>query len=83
MWPPEHTQVFSKIIMKLGQNVCLLETQMSMKIGHVGSKTRSLRQMLEKPRGQFFYLIIMKLGQNVCFGEISGKVKNGSCWVKN
>ena len=39
-------------------------------MGHVGSKTRSLGQMLEKPcvrsRGHIFSLIIMKLGQNVC-----------------
>ena len=34
--------------MKLGQNVCLEETQTSSKMGHVGSKTRSLDQILEK-----------------------------------
>ena len=53
---------------------------------HVGSKTRSLAQILEKPcaltRGHNFSLIIMKLGQNVCLDKISDKFENGSCWVK-
>ena len=60
---------------------------MSLKIGHVGSKIRSLGQMLEKPcvrsRGHIFSPIIMKHGQNVCFDEISHEFENGSCWVKN
>ena len=34
------------------------------KLGHVGSKTRSLCQILEKPR------YFMKLSQNVCHHEI-------------
>ena len=38
-------------------------------MGHVGSKTRSLGQIFEKPcmpsRGHIFSPIIMKLGQNV------------------
>ena len=38
--------IFSPIIMKLSQNVCLDEIW---KIGHVGSKTRSLGKILEKP----------------------------------
>ena len=42
----------------------------SLKMGHVGSKTRSQGQILEKPilypKGHIFSLIIMKLGQNVC-----------------
>ena len=43
--------IFSLIIMKLGQNVCLDESKSwaSLKMGHVGSKTRSLGQILEKP----------------------------------
>ena len=44
-------------------------------MGHIGSKTRSLVQMLEKPcvrpRGHIFSLITMELGQNVCLDEIS------------
>ena len=48
---------------------------MNLKMGHVGSKTRSLGQMLEKPyvcsRGHISILIIMKLDQHVCLDEIS------------
>ena len=55
-------QIVCPIIMKLGQNVCLVT---SSKIGHVGSETRSLGQISEKPcvcsRGHIFSPIIMKL----------------------
>ena len=58
-----------------------------MKLGHVGSKTRSLGQILEKPcvrsRGHIFSPILMKLGQNVCLDKISNKFELGSCGVKN
>ena len=43
-------------------------------MGHVGSKTRSLGQILENPcvfsRNQIFGLILMKLGQSFCVDEI-------------
>ena len=43
-------------------------------MGHVGPKTRSLGQILEKPclrsRGHIFSLMIMKLDQHVCLDEI-------------
>ena len=56
-------------------------------MGHVGLKTRSLGQILEKPcvcsRGHIFCLIIMKLGQNVCLDKISDEIENGSCRVEN
>ena len=80
---------FSPIIMKHNQNVCLdeFENGTSSKMGHVGSKTRSLGQILEKPfvqsRGHIFNPIIMKLGQNVCLDEISYEFENGSCRVTN
>ena len=65
----------------------LIKSGMSSKMGHVGSKTRSLGQMLEKPsvrfRGHIFNPIIMKCDQNVCLDEISDKFENGSCRVKN
>ena len=55
-------------------------------MGYVGSKTRSLGQMLEKPcvcfRGHIFGPIIMKLGENVCLDEISDGFENGSCAAK-
>ena len=56
-------------------------------MGHVGSKTRSLGQILEKPsvrsRGHIFSWILMKVGQDVCLDDISDKIENGSCGVKN
>ena len=59
----------------------------SSKTGHVGSKTRSLGQILEKPsvrsRGHIFSWILMKVGQDVCLDDISDKIENGSCGVKN
>ena len=45
--------------MKLGQNVCLDEILEENEMGHVGSKTRSLGQILEKScvcfKGQIFF----------------------------
>ena len=64
-----------------------MKAWMSTKMGHVGSKTRSISEILEKPcvryRGHIFSLIIMELSQNCCFDEILHELKNGSCWVKN
>ena len=55
-------------------------------MGHVGSKTRSLGQILEKPcvcsRDQIFSLNLMKLGQNGCLNEILYMFENESCRVK-
>ena len=60
---------------------------MRLKMGHVGSKTMSLGQILEKPcvhfRGYIFSPIIMKLSQNDFIDEISDKFENGLCGVKN
>ena len=56
-------------------------------MGHVGSNTRSLGQILEKPcvrsGGHIFSSVIMKLGQNVCLDKISDECQNGLCRVKN
>ena len=52
-------------------------------MGHGGSKTRSLGQMLEKPcvryRDHIFSPILMKLAQNVCLDQIADKFKIWSC----
>ena len=68
--------------MKLGQNVCM-KSRTGFKMDHVGAKTRSLGQILEKPcvcsRGHIFSLIIMKFGQNVCLDKIWDIFENGSC----
>ena len=73
--------------MKLGQNIVLVKSKTRLNMGHVGSKSRSLGQILEKPcvcsKGHVFSPIIIKLGQNVCLDEISAKSENRSCWVKN
>ena len=59
----------------------LMKSGMSSKMVHVGSKTRSQVQILEKPcvcsRGHIFSLIIMKLGQNVFIGKILVVFENG------
>ena len=56
-------------------------------MGHAGSKTRSLDQILEKPcvcsRGLIFSPIIMKLGQNVFLNKVLDECENGSCWLIN
>ena len=64
-----------------------MKSRTSWKRGHVGSKTRSLGQILEKKscvlsRGYIFSQILMKLGENVCLDEISDKFENGSFQVK-
>ena len=73
--------------MKVGQDVCLDDILDELKMGHVGSKTRSPGQILEKPcvrsRGHIFSRILMKVGQNVCLDDISDEFENGSRGVKN
>ena len=65
----------------------LMKSWMSLKTGHVGSKTRSLGQILEKPcvrsRGHSSSQIILKHGQNVCLDEILDEVEHCACEVKN
>ena len=81
--------IFSPIIMKLGQNVCLDEISDRFENGSCWVKTRSLVQILEKPcvcsrsHGPIISLIIMKLGQNVCLDEISDVYENGLGQVKD
>ena len=55
-------------------------------MGNLGSKTRSLGQILEKTcvryRGHNFYLLLWKFGQNVCFDDFLVEFENGSYWIK-
>ena len=64
-----------------------MKSRTSSKMGHVGSKTRSLSQILEKPcvrsRGHILSRILMEVGQDVCLDDISDEFKNGSRGVKN
>ena len=57
-----------------------MKSQTNLEMCHVGSKTRSLGQKLEKPfvrsRGHIFRQIIMKLGQNFCLAEIPDQIFN-------
>ena len=56
-------------------------------MGHVGSKIRSLSQILQKPclhsRGHSFDSNFTTLYQNVNDPDIKVKFETGSCWVKN
>ena len=51
----------------------LMKSWTSSKMGHVGSNTRSLGHIIEKPcvssRGHIFSPVIIKLGQHVCLEE--------------
>ena len=57
------------------------------KMDNVGSKTRSLGQILEKhcvrSRGHISCPIIMKPGKNVFLDRISDEFENEACQVKN
>ena len=63
----------------------IIRSRSGLKLGHVGSKTRSLGQVLEKPcvhsRGHRFDHKFMKLFQNVYHYKV--KFETGICWVKN
>ena len=65
----------------------ILISRPSLKLGHVGSKTRSLGQILEKPcvhsREHSFDSKFMKLNQNANDHNIEVKFETGSCWIKN
>ena len=58
-----------------------------LELGQVGSKTRSLGQILETPcvhsRGHNFDSTVMTLYQNVTDHNIQVRFETGSCWVKN
>ena len=64
-----------------------MKSRTSSKMGHVGSKTRSLGQILEKPcvrsRGHILSQILMEVGQDVCLDDISDEFENGKRGVKN
>ena len=67
--------------------IVLTISRSSSNMGHVGSKTRSVGQIMEKPcehsRGHSFSPIIIKLAQNDHLDNISVKFEYGSCGVKN
>ena len=65
----------------------IIISRSTLKLGHVGSKPRSLGQILEKPcvhsRGHSFDSKFMKLCQMVNHHHIQVRFETGSCWVKN
>ena len=64
-----------------------MKSQMSLKMGYMGLKTRSPAQILERlcvgNRGLIFGPILMKHGLNVCLDKVLDNFENGSCHVKN
>ena len=56
---------------------------MSLKIGHVGSKSRSLGQILEKPcvrcSRHIFSPILLKFSKNFCPNDILDQFENVLC----
>ena len=72
--------------MNICQNVCHHEQSTDLKVGHIGSETRSLGQILEKlcvfSSRHSFDPICMKLFQNVWHHEVSDKIETGSSQVK-
>ena len=65
----------------------IIISRSSSKMGHVGSKTRWLGQILEKrcvhSKDNSFDPKFMKLCQNVNHHNIYVKFETGSCWVQN
>ena len=79
------------VLVQLSSNllkiIILTISRSSSNMGHVGSKTKSVCQLNEKPcehsRGHSFGPIIIKLAQNDHRDNISVKFECGSCGVKN
>ena len=79
--------VFVQSSSNLLRMIILTISRSSSNMGHVGSKTRSVGQIIEKPcehsRGHSFGPVIIKLAQNDYLDNISVKFEYGSCQVKN
>ena len=73
--------------MELCQNIIITMSRSDLKLGHVGSNTRSLGQILEKPcvhyRGHSFDPEVMKVYQNANDHNMYVKFETGSWWIKN
>ena len=65
----------------------LMKSGLELYLGHLGSETRSLGQIIEKPcvdnSGHSFHQILMKFGKNVCLVKICIGNEFGSSRVKN
>ena len=64
----------------------LMKSRTGLKMGQVGSKTRSQGQIIKKPcvrpTGLIFGPMFIKLAQNVCLNEILDKFEFGSFEAK-
>ena len=72
--------IFSHIIVKLGQNVCLdkIFDEFENRLCQVKNKwVRILEKLYVHSKGHIFSTIIMKRGQNVCLDKISEKFRMG------
>ena len=71
--------------MNLASMFVLMISRSGLKLGHLGSKTRSPGQIsrFEHSTGHIFEAIIMNLAQNVCLDDFLVKVETGSHGVKN
>ena len=67
--------------------IALTKSEANLQLGHVGSKTRSLGQFLEKAcvhsRGHIFRQILISRGWNVSPVKILDEFENVSCGVRN
>ena len=67
--------------------IIITMSRSDLKLGHVGSKTRLLGQILEKPcvhsKGHSFDSKAMKLYKNANDHIIKVKFETGSWWIKN
>ena len=65
----------------------LMTSGLGLYLGHLGSETSSLGQIIEKPcvdnSGHSFHPILMKFGQNVYLDKIWIRIVFGSSGVKN
>ena len=65
----------------------LIKSGLGLCMSHLGSKTRSWGQTIEKPcvdnRGYIFHRIFMKFGQNVRLDETWDEIVYGSSGVKS
>ena len=64
-----------------------MKSRPELKTDCVGSKTRSIGQIVEKRCAHYrrysFDTILMKLYQNICLYKILAKIETWLCWVKN
>ena len=66
--------VLTRFSSNLVDMIVYIKSRSSLNMGHVGSKTRSVGQIKEKPclhsRSHIYDPIFMKLNQNVCLDDV-------------